>query len=169
MHRRILPPPQTIQRLPAVQRTRKHVNKFLNNINQIIEAGRRNNGALLVTYIHKPTTDGPLEAQAVDITTLPRTDGQGTVEKASVVRTLIPRAFLLGRNNNLLCWCSDVTDYGGAGLVADAGLVHVKHFLVRNMTITRLASRPPGYVGISFDQTSTHIGDAAKFQPELYM
>jgi len=168
MLRRRLPPVQTIQRLPTVQRTRKQVNKFQNNIDQIIEAGRRN-GALLVTYIHKPTTDGPPEAQAVDVTTLDRANGQGTVEKASIIRTLIPRGLLLGRNNNLLCWCSDVTDYAGAGLIADPTVVHMKHFLVRNMTITRQASKPAGNAGITFDQMTTHIGQAAKFQPELYM
>ncbi len=163
-----LPPPGTFVRLPLAQRTRKHINTFRNNIDQILQAARTQ-GALRVTYVHKPTTDGPPAAQAVDVTTLPRANGQGMVEKATLVRTLIPRAFLLGRNSNLLCWCSDVTDYAGAGLVADEDLVHVKHFLVRNMSIVRLASKPPAHVGVTFDVTSTHVGRTAQQQPDQYM
>lgn len=85
------------------------------------------------------------------------------------MRTLIPRSFLLGRNNNLLCWCSDVTDYEGNGLVADADLVHVKHFLVRNMTIIRSATIPPDQDGVHFDMTSVHLGVAAHLRPDQYM
>ena len=166
MHR--LPPPQTFVRLPLTQRTRRHINKFRNNIDQIQQAVRRQ-GALLVTYVHKPTTDGPPAAQAMDVTTLDRVDGRGVVEKEVIVRTLIPRAFLLGRNNNLLCHCSDVTDYTGAGLLADVTVVHVKHFLVRNMTIIRLASKPAGNAGIGFDMTTMHIGQAAHLQPDQFM
>jgi len=166
MHR--LPPPHTLVRVPPAQRTRRHVNKFRNTIDQIQQTVRRN-GALRVTYIHKPTTDGPAEAQAMDVTTLDRVNGQGVVQKEDIVRVLIPRAFLLGRNNNLLIHCSDVTDYAGAGLVADPTLVHVKHFLVRNMTIIRLASKPDGNADVGFDMTSMHIGQAAYLQPDLFM
>jgi len=164
MHR--LPPPATIQRVPPAQRTRKHINTFRNNIDQIKQAARAN-GALRVTYVHKATTDGPPAAQAADVTTLTRLDGHGTVDKAVIVRTLIPRAFHLGRNNNLLCWCEDVTDYEGAGLIP--GPEQAKNFLVRNMSIIRLASKPPGHAGIVFDMTSTHIGTAAHRQPDMFM
>lgn len=163
-----LPAPGTFVRLPLAQRTRKHINTFRNNIDLIREAARTQS-ALRVTYVHKPTTDGPPAAQAADVTTLARVHGAGVVEKATIVRTLIPRAFLLGRNSNLLVWCSDVTDYAGAGLVVDEDLVHVKHFLVRNMTIIRLTRKPADHVGVTFDVTSTHVGQAAHLRPDQYM
>lgn len=163
-----LPPPATFVRLPLAQRTRRHINTFRNNIDQIREAARTQR-ALRVTYVHKATTDGPPAAQAMDVTTLPWANGAGVVEKETLVRTLIPRAFLLGRNNNLLCWCSDVTDYAGVGLVADDVLVHVKHFLVRNMTIVRLTTKPAAHVGVTFDVTSTHVGRTAHAHPDQYM
>jgi hypothetical protein len=165
MHR--LPPAQAIVRIPAAQRTRRNINKFRNNIDQILQTAQ-GRGALLVTYIHKPTTDGPPAAQAMDVTTLDRINGQGVVQKESIVRTLIPRAFSLGRNNNLLVKCSDVTDYAGAGLLADI-VPGGKHFLVRNMTIIRLASKPAGNAGVGFDMGSAHIGQAAHLQPDQFM
>lgn len=122
-----------------------------------------------MTYVHKDTTDGPTPGYPPSTTTLPRVNGQGVVEKETLVRTLIPRAFVLGLNNNLLVWCSDVTDYEGNGLIVDADLTHVKHFLVRNMTIIRSASIPPGHEGIHFDMTSVHLGVAAHQRPDQYM
>jgi hypothetical protein len=75
----------------------------------------------------------------------------------------------LGQNNNLLLWCSDVTDYEGAGLLADPTLVHVKHFLVRNMRIIRSVRKPEEHAGLGLDVLTLPLAAAADTRPDLYM